>query len=64
MSYRWDNIKYIMIPDVIGMTKKEAKKELKGFKIEFIGNGDKVTDTTPSVNSRVKEGSSIKVLLN
>ena len=64
MSYRWNDIKYIMIPDVIGMTKKEAKKELKGFKIEFIGDGDKVTDTTPSVNSRVKEGSTIKVLLN
>lgn len=63
-SYRWDDIKYIMIPDIIGKNKKDAKKELKGFKVEFIGDGDKVLDTTPIVNTRVKEGSIIKVLLN
>ena len=63
-SYKWDDIKYVMIPDVIGKTKKEARKLLNGFKIEFVGDGDKVIDTTPSVNSRVKEGSIIKVLLN
>ena len=62
--YRWDDVKYVMIPDVIGKTKKEARKLLNGFKIEFVGDGDKVIDTTPNVNSRVKEGSIIKVLLN
>lgn len=62
--YRWDDIKYVMIPNVIGKTKKEARKLLNGFKIEFVGDGDKVIDTTPNVNSRVKEGSIIKVLLN
>ena len=53
-----------MIPDIIGKNKKDAKKELKGFKVEFIGDGDRVLDTTPPVNTRVKEGSIIKVLLN
>lgn len=62
--YRWDDVKYVMIPNVIGKTKKEARRLLNGFKIEFVGDGDKVIDTTPSVNSRVKEGSIIKVLLN
>ncbi len=62
--YRWDDVKYVMTPDVIGKTKKEARKLLNGFKIEFVGDGDKVIDTTPNVNSRVKEGSIIKVLLN
>lgn len=62
--YRWDDIKYVMIPDVIGKTKKEAKKLLYGFNIEFVGDGDKVIDTSPSVNSRTKESSTIKVLLN
>lgn len=62
--YRWNDIKYVMIPDVIGKTKKEARKFLNGFKIEFVGDGDKVIDTTPSVNSRTKEGGTIKVLLN
>lgn len=62
--YRWDDVKYVMIPDVIGKTKKEARRLLNRFKIEFVGDGDKVIDTTPNVNSRVKEGSIIKVLLN
>ena len=62
--YRWDDIKYVMIPDVIGKTKKEARKLLNGFSIEFVGDGDKVIDTSPSVNSRTKEGCTIKVLLN
>ncbi len=62
--YRWNDIKYVMIPDVIGKTKKEAKKLLYGFNIEFVGDGDKVIDTSPEVNTRTKEGSTIKVLLN
>ena len=62
--YRWDDVKYVMIPDVIGKTKKEARRLLNRFKIEFVGDGDKVIDSTPNVNSRVKEGSIIKVLLN
>ena len=62
--YRWDDIKYVMIPDVIGKTKKEAKKLLYGFNIEFVGDGDKVIDTSPSVNSRTKEDGTVKVLLN
>lgn len=63
-SYRWDDVVYKMIPDVIGKTKKEAKKLLQGFNVEFTGDGDNVIDTSPDVNSRVKEGSTIKVLLN
>ncbi len=63
-SYRWDDIKYIMIPNVLGMKKNEAKKQLKDFNVEFIGNGDKVKDISPSINTRAKEGSIIKILLN
>ncbi len=63
-SYRWDDIRYITIPNVIGMTKKEAKKYLNGFNIEYIGDGDKIIDTIPEINSRVKEQSTIKLLLN
>ena len=63
-SYRWDDVVYKMIPDVIGKNKKEAKKLLQVFKVEFTGDGDSVIDTSPNVNTRVKEGSTIKVLLN
>ncbi len=63
-SYRWDDIRYVMIPNVIGMNKKDAKKNLKDFEIEFVGDGDKVIDISPSINTRVKEKSIVKILLN
>ncbi len=63
-SYRWNDIKYITIPNIIGLTQKEAKKELKGLNIEFVGNGDKVIDISPEINTRVKENSTVKLLLN
>ena len=45
-------------------TKKEVKLLLKNFKIEFVGNGETVLDSSPSENTRVKQGSTIKILLN
>ena len=62
--YRWDDTIYITIPDLIGKSKKEVKSLIKDLKIEFVGNGDKVIDTSPSYNSRVKQGSIIKIILN
>lgn len=63
-SYRWDDTVYTMIPDLIGKTKKEASSLLKDFKVEFAGTGDKVIDSNPSSNTRAKQGSIVKVLLN
>ena len=63
-TYRWNDTIYQTIPSIIGKTKKEAKSLLYGLKIEFVGNGDKVIDSQPSENSRVKQGSTIKVMLN
>lgn len=63
-QYKWDDVIYITIPNVIGMTKKEAKKELFGLNVEFIGDGEKVIDIQPEINSRVKQNSTVKVLLN
>lgn len=63
-QYKWDDIIYITIPNVIGMSKKEAKKELTGLNVEFVGDGDKVFDIQPQFNTRVKQNSTVKVLLN
>lgn len=63
-SYKWDDTIYITVPEIIGLTKKEAKKLLNNFNIEFVGDGDKVIDSSPSPNTKVKQGSTIKVLLN
>ena len=63
-EYRWNDTIYITIPSLIGKTKKEAKRLLNGLKVEFIGAGEKVIDSSPAENTRVKQGSTIKVLLN
>ncbi|MGM9878274.1 MAG: penicillin-binding transpeptidase domain-containing protein [Bacilli bacterium] len=62
--YKWDDTIYITIPSLIGQTKKEAKKLLNGLNVEFVGNGERIISTTPEEGSRVKQGSTIKVLLN
>ena len=63
-QYKWDDQIYITIPNIIGKNKKEAKKELEGLNIEYVGNGEKIIATQPEYNTRVKQNSTIKILLN
>ena len=62
-EYTWLDTKYIMLPNVVGMTVEEAKKELKGFKLEYSGNGDKVIDQVPTAGQYIKETNTIKLML-
>lgn len=62
-EYRWLDQKYVVLPDVIGMSIKEAKEKLKGFQIEYSGEGDKIIYESPSANSYIKENGTVKLLL-
>lgn len=62
-EYTWLDTKYIMLPNVIGMTLEEAKKELKGFKIEYSGTGDKVIEQAPTAGQYIKETNPVKLML-
>ena len=62
-EYTWLDTKYIMLPNVVGMTVEEAKKELKGFKLEYSGNGDKVIEQVPTAGQYIKETNIIKLML-
>lgn len=62
-EYQWFDKKYYEIPNVVGLTKKEAIKLLKNFQIEYTGSGDIVKCVSPSVGERVVEGSTIRILL-
>ena len=42
---------------------EEAKKVLKGFKVEYSGSGDKIIYQSPNANSHVKEGGDVKLML-
>lgn len=63
-TYTWLDIKYNKLPDVTNKTLDEAKKILKGYKIEISGTGDKIIYQEPNPNTYVKESSTIKLMLN
>lgn len=62
-EYTWLDKKYVVMPNVVGMSKEEAKKALKGFKIEYSGVGENVIYQSPESEYYVEEGSTIKLLL-
>ena len=62
-EYTWLDKKYVILPNVIGMSKEDATKTLKGFKIEYSGTGNNVIYQSPSSNYYVPEGDTIKLLL-
>lgn len=63
-EYTWLDTKYVKLSDVEGKDLDSAKKELKGFKIEYSGSGNKVISQMPEGNTFVKEGSIVKLLLS
>ena len=63
-EYTWLDTKYNILPNVIGMEVNDAKKELKGYSIEYSGDGNIVVYQSPSSNTYVKEGSTIKLMLS
>ena len=63
-DYEWMDKKYYDVPNVIGMTKKEAKKYLSLFEIEYVGDGDIVIDQTPKAGTRYYETGTIKLLMS
>ncbi len=63
-EYTWLDIKYVKLPNVLGANKKDVSKLLKGFKVLYSGNGDKVIYQEPEADTYVKEGSIVKIMLN
>lgn len=63
-EYTWLDIKYVITPDVTGLSLDEAKEALKGFNIEYSGNGENVVYQSPNGGMYVKEGGTIVLMLN
>lgn len=62
-EYTWLDKKYSILPDVVGMTKEEAAKTLKNYRIEYSGSGGKVIYMSPNSGYYVAEGETIMLLL-
>lgn len=63
-EYSYLDSKYLVVPDVVGMSKKDATKALKEFKVKYSGTGDKVIYMSPSANSFQSVETTITLMLN
>ena len=62
-EYRWYENSYVKLPDVRGMSSKDASKLLKDFKLEYSGSGDTILYMSPEPGYYVKKGGTIKLML-
>ena len=62
-EYTWLDKKYSILPHVVRMSKEEATKTLKNYKIEYSGSGDTVIYQSPKEGYYVAEGETIMLLL-
>ncbi|MDD2203628.1 MAG: stage V sporulation protein D [Bacilli bacterium] len=63
MRYNWYDKKYYMVPDVVGLEKVEAIKQLKNFQIEYSGSGKKILEQSPSGGTKIIEGEKVRLYL-
>ena len=61
--YNWNDIKYYDVPNVVGMPKEDAIKELKNFNVTYTGSGKYVKEQSPDAGTRIKEGAKVRILL-
>lgn len=63
-EYSYLDKQYYVVPNVVGMSRSEAVKNLKNFKVEYTGSGDIVKYQTPSSGTSIYEGETIRLLLS
>lgn len=62
-DYTWEDKVYYEVPNVVGKTVKDAKKELTNFQIEYVGTGEYVVHQSPTGGERAPQDSTIVLLL-
>lgn len=63
-EYIWTDKKYYVVPNVVGMSLEEANKELKDFKVNYSGNGEKIFYQSPDAGTMQSEDTVITLMLN
>ena len=59
----WTDKPVYEVPNVVGMSKKEATNLLSHFTVEYSGSGDKVVSQSPEANTRIEENTVVRLLL-
>ena len=61
--HNWNDPVYYTLPNVVGMTKKEAAKTLLYYDIQYSGHGDIVLNQSPKAGTSLEMGSTVRILL-
>ncbi|THE14382.1 stage V sporulation protein D [Bacillus timonensis] len=59
----WTDKKYLEVPNVIGLTKRELQQQLMNIKLDITGEGNVVVDQAPNAGERVQEGTTLRIHL-
>ncbi len=59
----WTDKKYLEVPNLIGLTKKELQQQLMNIKLDISGEGNVVVDQAPNAGERVQEGTTFRIHL-
>ena len=59
----WDDPKYIVVPNVVGKTVKEATKILYPLEVEYSGSGSVVVEQSPEAGTKVESTFKIRLML-
>lgn len=62
-NYNYLDRKYANVPNVTNLSLSDAMKALKSFKVEYTGTGSKVIYQSPSADTRIYEGETVKLML-
>ena len=62
-EYIYGSKSYAKVPNVVGMSLKDAISNLKDFKVEYSGSGEKVLYQTPISDTVMYQGETVKLLL-
>ena len=62
-TYNYYDRKFATVPNVTGMNISDAMKNLKSFKVEITGEGEKVLYQSPSDGTTLYEGDRIRLML-
>ncbi len=60
---QWDDITYITVPNVIGLSIKEASRVLYPVEIEVSGSGEKVIEQSPKEGEKIDINSKVRIFL-
>lgn len=59
----WTDKIYYEVPNVVGLTVKEAKKQLVNFNIEYTGTGERVISQSPEGGEKQEDRGTVRLLL-